>query len=228
MSSSLQAFASEKLARLERQSLRRELHPTRRAAGARVERDGQALISFACNDYLNLATHPAVIAASVAATQRYGAGAGASRLVTGEHPLYAGLEARLAALKGTEDAAVFGSGYLANTGIIPALVGPGDVLFVDELAHACIWAGAKLSGAAIHVFGHNDMAALAALLAAERARHRHAMVATDTVFSMDGDLAPIAELAELSAQHDVWALTDDAHGLGVVPKSSAASRIPLQ
>jgi 8-amino-7-oxononanoate synthase len=228
VSSSLQAFASEKLGRLERQSLRRALHVTQRLSGARVMRDGRALISFACNDYLNLANHPAVIAASVAATQRYGAGAGASRLVTGDHPLYAGLEARLAALKGTEDAAVFGSGYLANSGIIPALVGPGDVLFVDELAHACIWAGAKLSGAAVHVFRHNDMAALAALLADERARHRHAMVATDTVFSMDGDLAPIAELAELAAQHDVWALTDDAHGLGVVPKSPDASRIPLQ
>lgn len=226
--SSLQDFAAGKLARLERQSLRRELAETERSDAARVSRDGRPLISFSCNDYLNLSTHPAVIAASQEATRRYGAGAGASRLVTGNHPLYAALESRLAALKGTADAAVFGSGYLANSGIIPALIGPGDVLFVDALAHACIWAGAKLSGAAIRSFPHNDMAALEAMLAAERGRYRHAMLATDTVFSMDGDLAPIEELAALAARFDLWALTDDAHGLGVVPKPPGAGAIPLQ
>lgn len=226
MSASLDEFAAGKLAGLERSALRRRLVPTERSAGARVGRGGAALISFSCNDYLNLSTDPAVIAAAVAATQRYGAGAGSSRLVTGDHPLYRALEVRLAALKGSEDCLVFGSGYLANSGIIPALIGAGDVIFVDELAHACIHAGASLSGARVVRFAHNDMAALAALLARERQAVRHALIATDTVFSMDGDCAPMAALAGLAAQYDAWLLADDAHGLGVVP--GADVKIPLQ
>ena len=140
---SLDAFARAKLAALEQRSLRRTLAETTRLEGPWVERDGRRLLSFCCNDYLNLSTHPAVVAAAVEATRRYGVGAGGSRLVTGNHPLYAALEARLARLKGTEDACVFGSGYLANTGIIPALAGKDDLLLVDELAHACIWTGAR-------------------------------------------------------------------------------------
>ena len=115
-------------------------------------RDGRRLLSFSCNDYLNLTHHPAIKAAAIAALQRYGIGSGASRLVTGNHPLFAELEARLARLKGTEAACVFGSGYLANTGIIPALVGADDLVLIDELAHACLWAGARLAarhGAAV-------------------------------------------------------------------------------
>src|SRR6185312_6261628 len=110
-------------------------------------------------------------------------GAGASRLVTGNHPLYAELEARLAALKGAEDGCVFGSGYLANAGIIPALAGQDALVLVDELAHACIWAGARLSGGRVLRFRHNDVAHAEELLASERARHRHALIATDGVFS---------------------------------------------
>jgi 8-amino-7-oxononanoate synthase len=201
---------------------------TARQENAVVLRGGKRLISFSCNDYLNLSTHPDIIAAAIAATREYGVGAGASRAVTGNHPLYAALETRLAATKGTEAAVVFGSGYLANSGIIPALLGPEDVIFVDELAHACIWAGAKLSSAKILIFPHNDTATLAALLHTHRAQYRHAMIATDSVFSMDGDLAPVAELADLADAHDVWLLTDDAHGLGVVPKLPGANRVPLQ
>src|ERR1700761_6844482 len=116
---SLQTFAAAKLGALERQSLRRRLQPTRREDGLWVERDGRRLLSFSCNDYLNLSHHPAVKAAAIAAVQEHGAGAGASRLVTGDHPLLAALEMRLARLKGTEAACLFGSGYLANTGLIP-------------------------------------------------------------------------------------------------------------
>ena len=143
---SLEEFAADKLAALERAQLRRTPAVTART-GIWVERDGRRLLSFSCNDYLNLSQHPQVIAAAIDATKRYGVGAGASRLVTGNHPLYAELETRLARLKGTEAACVFGSGYLANTGIIPALVGPDDLIVMDELSHACIHAGAKLSGA---------------------------------------------------------------------------------
>src|SRR3984957_10905608 len=145
---SLDEFAGEKLAALQGAQLRRNPVVTARA-GIWAERDGRRLLSFSCNDYLNLSQHPDVIAAAIAATSRYGVGAGASRLVTGNHPLYQELENRLARLKGTEAACVFGSGYLANTGIIPALAGPDDLVFVDELWHACIHAGAKMSGAVI-------------------------------------------------------------------------------
>src|SRR5580692_9365784 len=122
---SLDDFAGEKLMGLERAQLRRQPVVTARA-GIWAERDGRRLLSFSCNDYLNLSQHPEVIAAAIEATARYGVGAGASRLVTGNHPLYGELEGRLARLKGTEAACVFGSGYLANIGIIPALVGDGD------------------------------------------------------------------------------------------------------
>ena len=228
---SLDQFASSKLAALDSAMLRRVVTPAARAAGSRLKRRGQSLISFCCNDYLNLSTHPAIIEASMAATARYGVGAGASRLVTGDHPLYAGLEARLSALKGTGDAVVFGSGFLANAGIIPALTGPRDAVFIDALAHACLWAGAKLSGAAVHVFRHNDLAHLAALLASHRAAIRFALITTDGVFSMDGDLAPIARLAEIAAAHDAWLLTDDAHGIGVLNDGHGSAHgiaVPLQ
>src|SRR5258707_15270215 len=121
--SSLDQFAAEKLADLERASLRRALVPTERSEGIWAERNGRRLLSFSCNDYLGLSQHPALKAAAIAAIERYGVGAGASRLVTGDHPLYAELERRLARLKGTEASCVFGSGYLANAGIAPGLAG---------------------------------------------------------------------------------------------------------
>ena len=155
-------------------------------------------MSFSCNDYLNLSQHPKIITAAIEATQRYGVGAGASRLVTGNHPLYTELEERLARLKGSEAACVFGSGYLANTGIIPALAGPDDLILADELSHACIHAGAKLSGAAVYLYRHCDTGHAEALLNAHRAGKKRALIATDGVFSMDGDLAPLAALSQLA------------------------------
>lgn len=212
---SLDEFASEKLAALERAQLRRLPAITVRA-GVWAERDGRRLLSFSCNDYLNLSGHPLVIAAAIEATKRYGVGAGASRLVTGNHPLYAGLEARLAQLKGTEAACVFGSGYLANTGIVPALIGPDDLLLIDELSHACIHAGAKLSGAEIHLYRHCDPDHAEQILAKHRNTKKRAMIATDGVFSMDGDIAPLAALTQLAQRFDAWLISDDAHGLGVI------------
>ena len=212
---SLSEFAAEKLGVLERAKLRRTPEETARA-GIWVERNGRRLLSFSCNDYLNLSQHPKIIAAAIAATERYGIGAGASRLVTGNHPLYAELEERLARLKGSEAACVFGSGYLANTGIVPVLVGPDDLIVLDELSHACLHAGAKLSGAKIHLYRHANAAHVQTLLAAHRAETKRALIATDGVFSMDGDLAPLAELADIAKRFDAWLLSDDAHGLGVV------------
>ena len=230
---SLDEFTSGKLAALEHARLRRMPVVTARQ-GIYAERGGRRLLSFSCNDYLNLSQHPAIIKAAVEATGRYGVGAGASRLVTGNHPLYDELETRLARLKGSAAACVFGSGYLANIGIIPALVGPDDLVLVDEFSHACIHAGAKLSGATVRRFRHADAADAEAVLAEHRAGHSRALVATDGVFSMDGDLAPLAALARLAERFDAWLLADDAHGLGVVGRGRGSSfangpaDVPLQ
>ena len=225
MIDSLTAYAQAKIDDLAAQSLARVLKPTHRLDSVWVEREGRRMISFSCNDYLGLSHHPTVKAAAVAAINLYGAGAGASRLVTGDHPLYGRLEARLADLKGTEAACVFGSGYLANTGIIPTFAGPGDLVVVDELAHACIWAGAKLSGAEVLAFRHNDVGDLAARLAQARGAAGRALVATDGVFSMDGDIAPLDAIGQVARGHDAWLLVDDAHGLGVLGGGAGTARL---
>jgi 8-amino-7-oxononanoate synthase len=230
---SLDRFANDKLTELEAGNLRRRLTETAREDGLWVTRGGRRLLSFSCNDYLNLTQHPRVKAAAVAATERWGTGAGASRLVTGNHPLYAGLEERLARLKGTEAACVFGSGYLANAGIIPALVGSDDLVLADELSHACIWSGAQLARGKVVAFRHNDVGQLEDLLAAQRAQHSRVLIATDGVFSMDGDLAPLAAMGALAERYDAWLLADDAHGLGVVGGGRGAvaatgATVPLQ
>lgn len=213
---SLQRFAISKLAGLATRNLRRTLIETDRKNGARALRDSDELISFACNDYLGLSQHPDVIEASCRATRDFGAGAGASRHVTGNHPLYAPLEQRLADLKSSEDAVVFGSGYLANVGVIPALIGPEDLIVMDEHCHSCLFAGAALAASHAVRFAHNDAAHADALLAEHRARHRHCLLLTEGIFSMDGDRAPLPALLASAQRHDAWLMTDDAHGLGVV------------
>lgn len=217
MSSTLDDVATRKLRSLERRRLRRLAAVTDRTDSPRVvQPDGRELISFSCNDYLGLSRHPAVVEASIDATRRYGAGAGASRLVTGDHPLYEELERRLASLKGASAAIVFGSGYLANAGAIPALAGPPDLILIDELSHSCIATGAALARARMLTFAHNDADDAAALLERHRQAHRHCLLVTEGVFSMDGDVAPLPALAQLAARHDAWLMTDDAHALGVV------------
>ncbi len=202
---SLDDFAHHRLAALESRSLRRRL------------RDGGGVcVNFCSNDYLGLAQDPRLKAAAVAAVERFGAGAGASRLVTGNHVLYGELERKIAALKGTEAALVFGSGYLANLGAIPAVVGAGDLIVADELSHACMVSGAKLSGAKVAMFRHNDVGHLAALLRAHRGEARHCLVLTEGVFSMDGDMAPLPDITASARDYQAWVMTDDAHGLGVV------------
>ena len=213
---SLDEFAHGKLTQLDQRNLRRRLIPTQRCDAIHVQRNGRRLISFSCNDYLNLSQDARVRAAAKAAIDAHGAGACGSRLVTGDHPLLGELESRLAAFKGTEAACVFGSGYLANSGIIPTLIGKADLILLDELVHACIWAGARLSGARVVTFRHNDVTHVAALLGEHRSAFERCMIATDGVFSMDGDLAPVAELTRLAQLHDAWLLVDDAHGVGVV------------
>ena len=219
---SLNQHCANALKEAESQHLRRNLRVSTHVgdSGVEIEQEGRRFVSFACNDYLGLRAHPAVIAAGQQALAQVGAGAGASRLVTGNHPLYAPLEAKLAAMKGAEAALVFGSGYLTNLGIIPALLGKGDVIFADKLVHACILDAAQLSGARLMRFKHNDMAHLAALLKEHRAESPNALIVTDHVFSMDGDIAPLAEIAALAELHDCWTMADDAHGLGIVPAAA--------
>ncbi len=232
---SLDQFARDKLNERAGQNLRRSIIETAPGDGIHVVRNGRTLLSFCSNDYLNLSQHPAVKHAAAQAAETFGAGAGASRLVTGSHPLYTQLEQRLARLKGAEAACVFGSGYLANTGIIPALAGRGDLILIDELAHASMYAGVKLSGAETKVFRHNDVAHLQSLLETDRATCKHALIVTEGVFSMDGDLAPLLELSQLAQQYDAWLMSDDAHGIGVLGQgrgsafvSSPPAMIPLQ
>ncbi|MBV8513355.1 MAG: 8-amino-7-oxononanoate synthase [Xanthobacteraceae bacterium] len=212
---SLDEFARTKLAALAAQSLRRELVATHRISATEVVRHGRRLVSFSCNDYLGLAHDPRIKAAAAAAVARYGAGAGASRLVSGNYPLLEQLEVRLARRKGKPAALVFGSGYLANIGLPGALAGTGDLILIDELAHASMHAGARLSGARVLTFRHNDLHHLANLLAHERPAVHRVLILTERIFSMDGDQAPLGDMVRLADRNDAWVLADDAHGLGV-------------
>jgi 8-amino-7-oxononanoate synthase len=213
----LQNVASKKLQELADAKRTRGLRDTVRMPDGIIERDGQKLISFTCNDYLGLSQHPQVKAAAAEAVLKYGAGAGASRLVTGNHPPFRGLETALARWKGTEAVLVFGSGYLANTGIIPALVGKDDLIIADKLVHACLIDGARLSGAAFIRFKHNDVDDCKRLLEIHRAKHHNALIVTDEIFSMDGDKAPLAELKSVAEKHDAWLMADGAHALSPCP-----------
>ncbi len=234
--SSLDAFAQNKLAQLEAKNQRRRLVESSRAGAMSMHVDGgPELISFTDNDYLGLSTHPSVIAAAQAATAEFGAGAGASRLVTGNHPLYSKLEQTLARIKGTEDAVVYGSGYLANVGIIPTIIGKDDLIIADELIHTSIHGGIQLSKATIRFCRHNDVAHISEILEAERANFGHALIVVDGVYSMDGDIAPLKELGELAKAFDAWLMNDDAHALGTIGggrgslhETSAHGLVPLQ
>jgi 8-amino-7-oxononanoate synthase len=211
----IDAISAVRLGMLEERGLRRVLAPTERLADGSVWRGGEPMISFCDNDYLGLSLHPRVIEAALEATRTYGTGAGAARLITGDNPLNGQLEARLARIKKLPAARVFGSGYLANAGAVPALVGAGDLIVMDELCHASMHAGARLSGARVQTFAHNNVASAAQYLQQRNGTSR-ALLLTETVFSMDGDLAPLAALAGAAREAGAWMMTDDAHGFGVV------------
>ena len=183
--------------------------------GPSVRFDGRDVILLSSNDYLGLATHPLVIQAAVQATEQYGAGAGASRLICGTLPPHQKLETTLARFKGTDAALVYGSGYLANLGTIPALVEKQGVIFADRLCHASLIDGCRLSGADVRVFRHNDAGHLELLLKRRRV-NRPTLIVTDGLFSMDGDLAPLPDLASLAERYGATLYVDDAHGTGVM------------
>ncbi len=228
------AWIDDELAALERKNLRRRLLTRNGPQSARLVIDGRELINFGSNDYLGLAADPRLAHAAAEAIEREGWGSGASPLIAGHAALHRRLEERLAEFEGTEAALVFSSGFAANAGAIAALVGPGDAVYCDSKNHASLWDGCRLSRADVRVWPHGDCQRLALLLAHDVARppsavqdrpaqpgaavlqtHRRRLIVTDGLFSMDGDLAPLAELAKLAERHDVMLLVDEAHATGV-------------
>lgn len=207
-----------RLQQLAEQSLTRRLTALESATGPSVPFHGRQIILLSSNDYLGLATHPDVVQAAVRATEQYGAGAGASRLVCGTLPPHEQLESALAAFKHTEAALVFGSGYLANIGIIPCLVQRGGLILADRLCHASLIDGCRLSGADVRIFRHRDSAQVESLLKRRRSI-RPTLIVTDGLFSMDGDLAPLPDLASLANRYDAMLYVDDAHGTGIMGKT---------
>jgi 8-amino-7-oxononanoate synthase len=207
-------LVEERLAELSSRGLRRRTRLIEGPQGPRVTVDGREALLLCSNNYLGLAEHPRVREAAAEAALRWGAGAGASRLVSGSMEVHEDLERRLADFEGAERALLFGSGYLANAGVVSALAGRGDVVFSDELNHASIVDGCRLSRAEVFVYRHNDVEHLAWGL--EQAEGRAALVVTDSVFSMDGDVAPLAELVEAAHAHGARLMVDEAHGTGAL------------
>lgn len=204
----------QELAQRATQGLLRRRRLLESPQGTHVRVDGREILSFCSNDYLGLANHPALIAAVKASVEAAGVGGGASHLITGHHRLHHELEEALAGFVGLPRALLFSTGYMANLGVVTALVGRGDAVFADRLNHASLNDAAVLSRAELKRYPHNDMAALERLLKASKAKRK--LVLADSVFSMDGDVAPVAELLALCERYDAWLMLDDAHGFGVL------------
>jgi 8-amino-7-oxononanoate synthase len=202
----------ERLEEIRELGLYRKLRLISGPQGPRVLLDGQPVLLLCSNNYLGLADHPRVREAAAEAAMRYGVGAGASRLISGNMTIHRRLEEQLAEFKGTSACVVFGSGYLANTGIVSALAREGDVVFSDALNHASIVDGCRLSRAETFVYEHCDLEHLEWGL--QEADGRGSLIVTDGVFSMDGDVAPLQEIVELAQRYDARVMVDDAHGVG--------------
>src|SRR3954470_16433879 len=215
---------SPQLEALARAGLGRRRRVVESAHGPHLSVEGRRYLAFCSNDYLDLAHHPALVEAACRGAERYGVGAGASALISGHTEAHEALEARLAQFVRLPRALHFGSGYLANLGVVAALAGRGATVFSDELNHACLIDAARLSRAEVRVYPHLDLALLARAL--ERCETPGKLVATDAVFSMDGYLAPLPELLELCERHDAWLLVDDAHGFGVLGARGRARPSP--
>ncbi|PQO35185.1 8-amino-7-oxononanoate synthase [Blastopirellula marina] len=208
------AWLDEELQTLDQLELRRHLRTHQGPQTAELSVDGRALINFGGNDYLGLAADPRVAAAASAAIKQEGWGSGASPLVTGHGASHAALEAALAKLEGTEAALLFSSGFAANVGTITALAGKGDVIFSDAKNHASIIDGVRLCGARPQIYQHLDVDHLEKLIA-QASAFRRRFIATDTLFSMDGDFAPLVELCDLAERYDATVIVDEAHATGV-------------
>ncbi len=205
----------EKLQQLSARSLLRTLAPLESATRANVQYRGREVILLSSNDYLGLSNHPEVVRAAMTATEQYGVGSGASRLVSGTLPPHTHLETTLARFKGTESALLFGAGYMANLGIIPTLIGSGGLILADRLCHASVIDACRLSQADFRVFRHGDCNHVESLLR-RRTTVRPTLIITEGVFSMDGDLAPLPDLVLLAERYGATVYVDDAHGTGIM------------
>jgi len=212
---------AHELAALEAQALRRRLQVVEEfLSGGRVRVAGRVLLNLSANDYLGLAQDPRLIAAAQEAAARWGVGAGASRLVVGHLALHEAVEAQLAVFKGTESAVIFSTGYMANLGVISALMGPKDVIFSDRLNHASIMDGIKLSGASLQRFPHRDLDRLEQFLQ-KNPEGKRRLIVSDSVFSVDGDLATLRDLVNLKERYGAWLMIDEAHATGVLGERGA-------
>ncbi len=203
------------LQKLGDQHLLRRLRTIASATGPTVMLEGREVILLSSNNYLGLATHPTVVEAAITATRRYGTGSGAARLVCGTLMPHEALETALARFKGTEAALTFAAGYLANIGVIPALIGKDGLILADRLCHASLIDGCRLSGATFRVYHHRDMNHLEQLLA-RRTSGKPTLIVTDGIFSMDGDIAPMKDIAQLAERYGATIYVDDAHGTGIL------------
>ncbi len=208
-------FFSSALINLKEKSLYRSLITSDAVDSTTIKRDGKNFISFCCNDYFSLSQNPEVKKAAIAAIKKYGIGARASRYITGNNSLYKKLEQKIARLKSCDDAIIFSSGYAAAIGVLPALVGEGDLIISDRLIHSSLIDGAKLSSAKLLRFKHNDILHCREILTENRKKFAKCLIITETVFSMDGDVGKILELLELAKEFECLLLSDDAHGLGL-------------
>lgn len=203
---------------LKEQGLYNRIRTIGSAQGAWLTVDGKNVLNFCSNNYLGLANHPKIVEAAKEATKKYGVGPAAVRSIAGTMDLHVQLEQRLAKFKGAEDVITFQSGFTANLGTISALVGKEDVVFSDRLNHASIIDGCRLSGAKIIPYEHNDPGALEDAIKDNLSNYRRALIVTDGVFSMDGDIAPLPDLYEVAKRYDILFMVDDAHGEGVLGK----------
>jgi 8-amino-7-oxononanoate synthase len=217
---------TERLVTLHTQGLHRELRRVDSPPGTRIQIGGRTLLNFSSNDYLGLANDPVLKAAAIKAVEKFGAGSGASRLICGSLAPHHELEEALASFKGAEAALSFSTGYATAIGTICALLGKDDVIVLDKLVHACIVDAARLSGAKIRVFAHNDLDKLEKILkwAAANSRHpspatRHTLIVTESIFSMDGDAAPLREIVALKEKYGAWLMVDEAHATGLYGKN---------
>ncbi|MFM1942269.1 MAG: 8-amino-7-oxononanoate synthase [Verrucomicrobiota bacterium] len=212
-----------RMGRVHGEGLGRFLRELEVIEGARVKYQGRELVHFASNDYLGLALEPRLRQAGMEGVRSWGAGSGASRLISGSLGVHHELERALASFKRTESALVFGSGYTAALGVLPALLERGDLVVLDRLAHACLVDGARLSGAKLRVFRHNDTGSLESVLRQHRDAEKSAgrepsrvLVVTESLFSMDGDVAPLREIVEVKERYGAWLMVDEAHATGVL------------
>jgi glycine C-acetyltransferase/8-amino-7-oxononanoate synthase len=215
MPSNLENHLAGELAALEEACLRRELRPIESTAGVRLRMGERELLNFSSNDYLGLAHHPVLKEAAAAALEKFGAGSGSARLISGSCAVHQELEAALASFKQTEAALSFSSGYAAAIGTVPAVVGPDDVVVIDKLAHASLVDAARLSRAKLRVFKHNDLADLERILQWASGHEGRMLVIAESVYSMDGDLAPVLDLVRLKEKYGAWLMLDEAHATGL-------------